>query len=93
MSGLVPILLPIHVITAIVAFGPNFAMPIIARMAAQEPQHGLFALRLTDRIERRLVLPLALTMPISGGLLPSPRGSTHWCRTGSWPRSCCMSRL
>jgi hypothetical protein len=50
VSNLVPILLPIHILTAIVAFGPNFAMPIIARMAAQEPQHGLFALRLTDRI-------------------------------------------
>ena len=82
MSGLVPILLPIHIVTAIVAFGPNFAMPIIARMAAQEPQHGLFALRLTERIERRLVLPLALTMPISGGLLALAEGINplvaHW---------------
>jgi hypothetical protein len=38
-------------------------------MANQEPQSGLFALRLTDRIERRLVIPAALTMPVSGGLL------------------------
>jgi uncharacterized membrane protein len=85
VSNLVPILLPIHILTAIVAFGPNFAMPIIARMAAQEPQHGLFALRLTDRIERRLVLPLALTMPISGGLLVLGEGidlpATHWLLT------------
>ena len=82
MSNLVPILLPIHVVTAIVAFGPNFAMPIIARMAAQEPQHGLFALRLTERLERRLVIPLALTMPISGGALALAEGIdplvTHW---------------
>ena len=82
MSDLVPILLPIHVLTAIVAFGPNFAMPIIARMAAQEPQHGLFALRLTERIERRLVLPLAMTMAISGGLLAWAEGinplQSHW---------------
>lgn len=82
MSQLVPILLPIHILTAIVAFGPNFIMPIIARMAAQEPQHGLFALRLTDRIERRVVIPLALTMPISGGLLVWAEGldlvATHW---------------
>jgi hypothetical protein len=82
MSNLVPILLPIHVVTAIVAFGPNFAMPIIARMAAQEPQHGLFALRLTERLERRLVIPLALTMPISGGALALAEGinplATHW---------------
>jgi uncharacterized membrane protein len=82
LSDLVPILLPIHVLTAIVAFGPNFAMPIIARMAAQEPQHGLFALRLTERIERRLVLPLAMTMPISGSLLAWAEGinplQAHW---------------
>jgi uncharacterized membrane protein len=86
VSGLVPILLPIHVITAIVAFGPNFAMPIIARMAAQEPQHGLFALRLTERLERRLVIPLALTMPISGGALAIAEGInplvTHWLAAG-----------
>lgn len=82
MSQLVPILLPIHILTAIVAFGPNFILPLVAGMAAQEPQHGLFALRLTDRIERRVVIPLALTMPISGGLLVWSEGlnlaSSHW---------------
>jgi uncharacterized membrane protein len=82
LSQLVPILLPIHILTAIVAFGPNFVMPIIAGMAAKEPQHGLFALRLTDRIERRVVIPLGLTMPISGGLLVWSEGidllATHW---------------
>ena len=86
MSDLVPIFLTIHVLTAIVAFGPNFAMPLIARMAAQEPQHGLFALRLTDRIEKRLVLPLALTMPISGSLLALGEGInplvSHWLLGG-----------
>ena len=86
MSDLVPIFLTIHILTAIVAFGPNFAMPLIARMAASEPQHGLFALRLTDRIERRLVLPLALTMPISGSLLALGEGLdplvTHWLLGG-----------
>jgi uncharacterized membrane protein len=82
----VPIFLTIHVLTAIVAFGPNFAMPLIARMAASEPQHGLFALRLTDRIEKRLVLPLALTMPISGALLAIGEGInplvSHWLLGG-----------
>lgn len=82
MSQFVPLFLTVHVLTAIVAFGPNFAIALIARMAAQEPQHGLFALRLTDRIERRIVIPAALTMPISGGLLVWSEGidlaSTHW---------------
>jgi hypothetical protein len=82
MPQLVPLFLTIHILTAIVAFGPNFALPLIARMAAQEPQHGLFALRLTDRIERRIVIPAALTMPISGGLLVWSEeinlASAHW---------------
>lgn len=86
MSDLVPIFLTIHILTAVVAFGPNFAMPLIARMAAQEPQHGLFALRLTDRIEKRLVVPLALTMPISGSLLALGEGInplvSHWLLGG-----------
>ena len=69
MSQLVPVFLTIHVLTAIVAFGPVFIFPLIARMAAQEPQSGLFALRLTERLERRIVIPAALTMPVSGGLL------------------------
>lgn len=69
MSNLVPLFLTIHILTAIAAFGPSFIFPLIARMAAKEPQHGLFALRLTDKIERRIVIPAALTMPISGGLL------------------------
>ena len=87
MSQLVPVLLPIHILTAIVAFGPGFVMPLIARMAAQEPQHGLFALRLTDRMERRVVIPAALTMPISGGLLAWSEGiapsRTHWLLTAT----------
>lgn len=82
MQSLVPLLLTIHVLTAIVAFGPTFAFGVIAGMAAHEPQHGLFALRLTERIERRIVLPAALTMPISGGLLIWSESiqltSAHW---------------
>ena len=69
MADLVPLFLTIHILTAIGAFGPTFAFPLIARMAAGEPQHGLFALHLTEKIETRMTIPLALTMPISGGLL------------------------
>jgi uncharacterized membrane protein len=82
MSQLSTFFLTIHVLTAIVAFGPSFAFPLIARMAAQEPQHGLFALRLTDLIERRIVIPAALAMPVSGLLLVWSEGidlmATHW---------------
>jgi len=82
MSQLSPVFLTIHVLTAIVAFGPSFVFPLTARMAAQEPQHGLFALRLTDLIERRIVIPAALAMPVSGLLLVWSEGidlvATHW---------------
>jgi Predicted integral membrane protein (DUF2269) len=82
MHQLVPLFLTIHILTAIVAFGPTFVFGVIAAMAAQEPQHGLFALRLTERIERRVVIPAALTMPISGGLLVWSEelnlASSHW---------------
>jgi len=82
VSQFVPMFLTIHILTAIAAFGPNFFLPLLARMAAQEPQHGLFALRLTDRVERRITIPAALTMPISGGLLVWGEGinvaSAHW---------------
>jgi uncharacterized membrane protein len=79
---LVPVFLTIHIVTAIAAFGPNFVFPLLAAMSAREPQHGLFALHLTDRIVRRLVIPAALTMPISGGLLVWSENinlaSAHW---------------
>lgn len=85
MAQLVPVFLTLHILTAIAAFGPVFVFPLIARMAAQEPQHGLFALRLTEKIEKRLTIPLALTMPISGGLLVWSEGidmaAAHWLLT------------
>ncbi len=82
MTQFAPAFLTIHILTAIVAFGPSFAFPLISRLAAQEPQHGLFAIRLVDLIERRMILPAALTMPVSGGLLVWSEGidllGTHW---------------
>ena len=83
MSELVPLFLTIHILTAIVAFGPTFVFPIIARMAAAEPQHGLFALRLTDRIEQAARDPgLALRCRSAAVCWSGPRGSTwshtHW---------------
>jgi uncharacterized membrane protein len=82
MSDQTPVFLTIHIITAIVAFGPSFAFPLMAQMAAREPQNGLFVLRLTERIQRSIMIPAALTMPISGGLLVWSEGielsSAHW---------------
>jgi uncharacterized membrane protein len=85
MSELAPIFLAIHILTAIVAFGPSFWFSLISGFAAKEPQHGLFAIRLIDLIERRLILPAALTMPVSGALLIWSEGidllGAHWLLT------------
>ncbi|HYM84798.1 MAG TPA: DUF2269 family protein [Candidatus Dormibacteraeota bacterium] len=56
----------IHILTAIVAFGPTFAFPLIAAMGAKEPQHSNFATRVSEAIETRITIRAALTMPISG---------------------------
>lgn len=56
----------LHVLAAVIAFGPIFVFPIIGTLAAQMPQHMRFAMELNHRIEVRLVIPLALTMLVSG---------------------------
>ena len=55
-----------HILAAVIAFGPLFVFPIIGTLAAQAPQHMRFALELNHRISTRLVVPLGLTMLISG---------------------------
>ncbi len=59
----------LHILAAIVAFGPTYAFPLIASAGARHPQHAAFAAELSERIEWRLVLPAALTMPVSGALM------------------------
>jgi Predicted integral membrane protein (DUF2269) len=56
----------LHVGGAIIAFGPTFTFPFIGSMGGKEPMHGNFALRLADRIEMRLVVPLALFEAVTG---------------------------
>lgn len=56
----------LHILAAVIAFGPLFVFPIIGTMAAQSPQNMRFATELDHRISTRLVIPLSLTMLISG---------------------------
>ena len=56
----------LHILAAVIAFGPIFVFPIIGTLVAQSPQNMRFAVELNHRIESRLVLPLALTMLVSG---------------------------
>jgi uncharacterized membrane protein len=60
------VLVFLHVIGAIVAFGPTFAFPLIGGMGGKEPQHVNFALRVNAAIERRMTLPLAVVQGLTG---------------------------
>jgi hypothetical protein len=66
LTWLFPWLLFLHVLGAIVAFGPSFAFPIIGSMNRSEPQHANFGVRVSDSIAARLVYPIGITLPITG---------------------------
>jgi hypothetical protein len=63
---LLVLLLLLHVGGAIIAFGPVFTFPIIGRMGGGEPQHLNFALRVAERISKRVVVPLAIFQLVTG---------------------------
>jgi hypothetical protein len=67
--GLFTLFLFIHVLSAIVAFGPAFALPLIGALGAKEPAHANFGIRVSERISSRITVPVGLTMPISGVLM------------------------
>ena len=69
MNPLFLLFLFLHIGAAIVAFGPTFAFPLIAAAGQKNPQHAAFAAELSDRIESKIVVPLALSMPVSGALM------------------------
>jgi uncharacterized membrane protein len=64
-----PFLLFLHVMGAILAFGPTFAFSIMGGLAGKEPQHANFSARQTALISNRLVYPLAIFQGITGLLL------------------------
>jgi len=66
---LVPYLLFLHVLGAILAFGPTFAYSIMGSMAGKEPQYANFSTRQSEAIGNRLVYPLAVFQGITGVLL------------------------
>lgn len=69
MTALVPWLVFLHVLSAIVAFGPTFAFAIYGAQAGKEPQHANFMARANNVVSDRLVLPLVLSMPVTGVLI------------------------
>jgi hypothetical protein len=86
MEGLVPLvpyLIFLHVLAAIVAFGPTFAFSFVGAMGRQEPQHANFGARVSKTIASRLVYPIGITLPITGLavmaiLQINPLERSHW---------------
>jgi uncharacterized membrane protein len=71
----------LHIMGAVIAFGPTFTFPLIGRVMSKERQHANFALRMIEVIHLRLILPMSLTMLVSGaGLMYATKTSlmTPW---------------
>ena len=86
MSPLATIFLFLHAMGAIAAFGPSFVMPIIASQSRKMPSATLFGLKVSDVIERRLIIPLGLFQAVTGiGLIWTvgfDLTATHWLAVG-----------
>jgi hypothetical protein len=84
MGWLFPYLLFLHVLGAIVAFGPTFAFPFIGAMGGGEPQHANFATRVSSTLAGRLVFPIGITLPITGAAMILVRGMNLADRAYWW---------
>jgi len=86
VSAIISIFLFLHVMGAIVAFGPTFTFSLIAGLSGRYPQHGPFGIALSELIEKRIVLPMAVVQGITGLVLvaavPFPILDTHWLALG-----------
>jgi len=81
-------LLFLHVLGAIVAFGPGFASAVVGPMAAKEPQYANFYARTQLATARKIVSPVSISMAITGIALIVVRGwsnitgGRHWLELG-----------
>jgi len=55
-----------HVLGAIAAFGPSYAMSIIGKMGGAETQHANFATRVGLALAEQRILPLAVLQGVTG---------------------------
>jgi uncharacterized membrane protein len=69
LTQLIPYFVFLHIMGAILAFGPTFAYSIMGSMAGREPQHANFSARQVAAIGNKLVYPLAIFQGITGILI------------------------
>jgi predicted integral membrane protein DUF2269 len=68
-ASLVPLFLFLHVVGAIVAYGPTFAFSFIGAQSQKDPRHSHFGAVVSDMIVRRLVVPGAIAQGVTGLVL------------------------
>lgn len=56
----------LHIAAAIIAFGPTFVFPLMEPTLKARPAGLGFAMLLSEKMERGLIIPVALTMVVSG---------------------------
>ncbi len=56
----------LHIAAAIIGLGPTFVFPLIGSLLEKSPQNAHFAVELMHKMETGLILPVALTLIVSG---------------------------
>ena len=56
----------LHILAVMIAFGPSFLFGAIAAMGQKQPEHVAFAAEVTDFLEGRVTIPLAVIVPFLG---------------------------
>jgi uncharacterized membrane protein len=82
------ILLFLHALGAIIAFGPGFTSMVVGPMVAKEPQYANFYARTQVASGRAIVSPVAISMAVTGIALIAVKGweavtaGKHWLELG-----------
>jgi hypothetical protein len=75
----------LHIMSALVAFGPTFAYPIMGAMIAKQPQHAVFVARLQESVAMRLTYPVGLVvLPLAGIGMIWKLGGLSWLFDTTW---------
>ena len=59
----------LHILGAIAAFGFGFYAPVFGMASAREPQHGNWYMRASKRVSNAVIVPVAISMAVTGTLL------------------------
>jgi uncharacterized membrane protein len=74
----------LHILGAVVAFGPVYAAPMIAARGRRNPEHAVLAAEITEGITTRYTIPFGLTVPITGIGLMATEEDIDFDETWLW---------